>query len=197
MNASPVAKRIGRILIVDDCARMRQAIRATVGDLAEDIEEAVDGQAAVEAYFAHRPDWVTMDLGMRPMDGLTAVRAIRSRDPGARIVIVTVENTAAFCEAARRAGASGYLLKDDLIHIREFLEQDSLPVEDRPKPSSVFFVGSRCRMILLAFGLCFAMSRAMLTQEAGFSATPTAPTSALSPSSHPLAAACTTQLQTT
>jgi two-component system, NarL family, invasion response regulator UvrY len=122
MDARPGTKRIGKVLIVDDCAQMRQAIRSTVEDLAEEILEAEDGGKAIAAYLQHKPDWVTMDLSMRPVDGLTAVREIRSRDARARILIVTVHNTKAFREAAWLAGASGYVLKDDLGKIRDEID---------------------------------------------------------------------------
>ena len=122
MDARPGTKKIGKVLIVDDCAQMRQAIRLTVQDLAREILEAEDGGTAIAAYLQHKPDWVTMDLSMSPVDGLTAVRAIRSRDSHARILIVTVHNIKAFREAARLAGASGYVLKDDLGKIRDEID---------------------------------------------------------------------------
>src|SRR5580658_2573305 len=112
-------KKIGKVLIVDDCAEMRHAIRSMVNDRAEEILEAEDGEAAIAAYLLHKPDWVTMDIAMRPMDGLTAVRKIRSHNPLARIVMITGHDTKAFWEAARQAGATDYVRKDDLANIRD------------------------------------------------------------------------------
>jgi two-component system chemotaxis response regulator CheY len=119
MNTKLKTKRIGKVLIVDDCARMRQEIRSMLDDLVEAIFEAEDGRAAIAAYFLHKPDWVTMDLDMHPVDGLTALREIKARDPLARILIVTAHGMKSFREAARLAGASGYLLKDNLENIRD------------------------------------------------------------------------------
>ena len=134
VDATVRQKRIAKILIVDDSARMRRIIRETVKDLVEEIFEAQDGGAAIESYLLHKPDWVTMDLEMKPVDGLTAARAIKDRDPQARILIVTVHDAKAFCEAARQAGAVGYILKDDLVNIREVIAPGCTSRTDRPNP---------------------------------------------------------------
>jgi len=121
MNKTLNDKKIGKVLIVDDCAQMRQAIRSTVEDLAEDFVEADGGAAAVRAYLQHKPDWVTLDLAMRPVDGLSALWEIKSRDPQARVLVLTSHDTNAFRQAATLAGASDYILKDDLEKIREVI----------------------------------------------------------------------------
>jgi CheY-like chemotaxis protein len=130
------AGKIGSVLIVDDCAEMRHAIRCMVDDLAEEIFEAEDGKAAVAAYLQHKPDWVTMDIAMRPVDGLTAVREIKSRDPLARILIVTAHAMKSFREAARLAGAVGYILKDDLAHIRAVIDSSGSSLDSSSERSA-------------------------------------------------------------
>ena len=115
-----------KILIVDDCAQMRKAIRSMLEDLAGEIFEAADGRAAVEAYFLRKPDWVTLDIAM-PVDGFTAVQEIKSKDPLARVLIVTAYDINAFRTAARLAGACGYILKDDLSQIRNFVTSSNGP----------------------------------------------------------------------
>ena len=102
---------------------MRKVIRSLVEDLAREIFEAEDGQAAVDAWLLHRPDWVTLDLAMRPVDGLTALREIRSHDPLALVIIITAYDTNAFRQAAKLAGAHAYVLKDDISKVREALIQ--------------------------------------------------------------------------
>lgn len=69
----------------------------------------------------HKPDWATMDLAMFPVDGLPALREIKARDPLARAFIVTVHDAKVFQEAAWLAGASGYVLKDDISKIRDVI----------------------------------------------------------------------------
>jgi DNA-binding NarL/FixJ family response regulator len=121
MNARPATARVATGLIADDDARMRRAIRSIVQDLAQEILEAEDGRAAIEAYHRHKPGWVTLDLAMSPVDGWTALREIMASDPLARILIVTAHDTKAFRGAARQAGAIGYVLKDDLSKIRDII----------------------------------------------------------------------------
>jgi len=122
MKKMSKSKRLTKILIADDCAPMRQMIRLVLSDLPLEFFEAEDGGAAVEAYTRNQPDWMTIDLAMRPTDGLAAVWEIRARDPQARVLIVTDHDTMAFREAAQLAGATGYVLKDDLWKLRDYID---------------------------------------------------------------------------
>jgi len=121
MSSTTETARVALGLIADDDARMRNAIRSVVHDLAREILEATDGRMAVDVYIRHKPGWVTLDLAMSPVDGLTALQEIKASDPLACVIIVTAHDTPAFREVARLAGAAGYVLKDDLSKIREVL----------------------------------------------------------------------------
>jgi CheY-like chemotaxis protein len=110
-----------KIMIVDDSERMRQMIRTFISDFSSDIVECEDGSEALEAYRAHRPDLVLMDLKMARMDGLTATSQIRESFPKCRIVIVSQWDDTAFREAARRAGAETIVSKADLLPLRSIL----------------------------------------------------------------------------
>ena len=72
----PVAtrQRMVSLLIVDDSDEIRRMVRTFVSAIADPIYECRDGGAAIDAYAAHRPDWVLMDVSMLPMDGITATR---------------------------------------------------------------------------------------------------------------------------
>ncbi|HWD19910.1 MAG TPA: response regulator transcription factor [Verrucomicrobiae bacterium] len=134
MSATVPSKKVGKVLIVDDSARVRQAIRALLQGVVEEMIEAGDGASAVAAYLAHKPDWVTMDLEMGPVGGLAAVQQIIARDPQARILIVTVQDAKSFLDAARQAGACGYVLKEDLRSIIGFIAPNFQPrPHARPK----------------------------------------------------------------
>ena len=109
------------ILIVDDSAKMRRAIRLVVCDLAGKIIECADGAEALAAYAEHLPDWVLMDIRMKQTDGLTATRQIKAAFPNAQIIVVTVCKGDDMREAAHLAGACAYILKDNLLELRPLL----------------------------------------------------------------------------
>ena len=110
-----------RLLIVDDHPAMRRMIGRVVNDIVSDIEECSDGAEALAAYTRCRPDWVLMDIEMSRMDGITATREILIAFPSAKVVIVSKHDDQQIREAARKAGACGYVLKDNLMAIREML----------------------------------------------------------------------------
>lgn len=113
-----------RLLVVEDNAAMRQMIRKLVGDLTDSITECSDGSEALAAYRACRPEWVLMDLRMKEMDGLAATRQIIADFPEARIVIVTDLDDNGLRTAARRAGACAYVVKENLLELRQLLAHE-------------------------------------------------------------------------
>jgi CheY-like chemotaxis protein len=113
------------VMIVDDNEEIRRMLRSVLADLADPIYECHDGGEADAAYRRHRPDWVLMDVSMEPVDGITATRHITAAFPYARVVIVTQYEDASLRNAAREAGACGYLSKDNLLDVRRYLEAHS------------------------------------------------------------------------
>jgi two-component system, NarL family, response regulator LiaR len=103
-----------RVLIVDDHAVVREGLR-TFLELQEGIEvagEAADGDEAVAAAERLAPDVILMDLVMPRRDGVSAMREIRERVPGARVIVLTSFLDDGRLMPALAAGAAGYLLKD-------------------------------------------------------------------------------------
>jgi DNA-binding NarL/FixJ family response regulator len=93
---------------------VREGLRAFL-ELQEGIEvagEAGDGEEALEAAERLRPDVVLMDLVMPRLDGLGAMRTLRERVPGARVIVLTSFLDDDKLLPALRAGAAGYLLKN-------------------------------------------------------------------------------------
>ncbi len=84
------------------------------------VAEVGNGQDAVAQAEALHPDVILMDLLMPGMDGIEATRQITSRQPGARVLILTSFVADDHVFPAIKAGALGYLLKDssprDLVH---------------------------------------------------------------------------------
>ena len=110
-----------RILIVDDSSEMRRTIRCLLGDLADDAFEAGDGSEALDACRACRPDWVLMDVRMAGLDGISATRLVRSAFPETKVLIMTSFDDPGVRAAAAAAGASAFVLKDDLLALRRIL----------------------------------------------------------------------------
>ncbi|HXQ72787.1 MAG TPA: response regulator transcription factor [Pyrinomonadaceae bacterium] len=110
-----------KLLIVDDHAAMRRLIGRVVSDMVSEIQECCDGAEALDAYHRCLPDWVLMDIEMDQVDGITATREILLCYPHARVVIVSKYDDEQTQEAARKAGACGYVLKENLMAIRELL----------------------------------------------------------------------------
>ena len=113
------------ILIAEDNPLMRKMIRSLVEDLASEIVECADGAAAVSLYEKHHPDWVLMDVSMRPVDGLVATRTIIAGFQSARIVIVTDYDDPETRRCAFEAGASDFVGKDYLLPLRSLIKHSS------------------------------------------------------------------------
>lgn len=75
------------------------------------VAEAATGEEAYRLYDVHRPDMVLMDMRMPGIGGLEAVRRIRRRDAGARILMFSVSDSEALFSQAVGMGVAGYLIK--------------------------------------------------------------------------------------
>jgi DNA-binding NarL/FixJ family response regulator len=103
-----------RVLIVDDHAVVREGLR-TFLDLQDGIEvvgEAGDGDEGVRRAELLHPDIVLMDLVMPRLDGVGAMRRLRSSAPEMRVVVLTSFLEDEHLLPAIQAGAAGYLLKN-------------------------------------------------------------------------------------
>jgi DNA-binding NarL/FixJ family response regulator len=100
-----------RVLIADDQSMVRAGFRMLLSG-EQDIEvvaEAKDGREAVAKAACSDPTVILMDIRMPEFDGLEATRRIITADHDARILILTTFGL----DEALRAGASGFVLKDD------------------------------------------------------------------------------------
>jgi len=111
-----------KVLIVDDNEKVREVVRDYLPVNADEIFECADGGAALALYRKHLPDWVLMDWEMPEMNGITAIREIIAEFPEANICMVTAFDDEDIRAEAFRAGASGFVLKDNLFELETMLE---------------------------------------------------------------------------
>jgi DNA-binding NarL/FixJ family response regulator len=104
-----------RVLVADDQSMVRAGFRMLLSQ-EQDIEvvaEASNGLEAVDKAARFRPTIALMDIRMPELDGLQATRQILAADDTARILILTTFDLDEYVYEALRAGASGFVLKDD------------------------------------------------------------------------------------
>ncbi|WP_418315024.1 ATP-binding protein [Piscinibacter sakaiensis] len=100
-----------RVLVVDDGAENRQLLRVVLEEAGLQIEEAENGQIAVDRVAAESFDFIFMDLQMPVLDGLGATRRLRADGCGLPIVALTANAMKGFEAELEQAGFSGYLTK--------------------------------------------------------------------------------------
>lgn len=101
-----------RILVVDDAAFMRMMIKNILTKFGYDVVgEAENGAIAVAMYEELKPDLVTMDITMPELDGIEAVKKIRSANPEALIIMVSAMGQQAMVMEAIQAGAKDFIVK--------------------------------------------------------------------------------------
>jgi DNA-binding NarL/FixJ family response regulator len=109
------------VLIVDDHAQLRRIIRSVIADLAMEIRETGTAEEALTLCADSPPDWVLMDIQLPGLDGLAAARVIIATWPAVRVCIVTNYDDLALRATASDAGAAAYVVKENLLVLREIL----------------------------------------------------------------------------
>jgi two-component system KDP operon response regulator KdpE len=99
-----------RVLVVDDETSIRRYLRTALTAQGFTVYEATDGQEALNAVLAHRPDLIILDLGLPDIDGIAVTRRLRewSQTP---IIILSVRDAEQDKIDALDAGADDYLTK--------------------------------------------------------------------------------------
>ncbi|UYM03878.1 response regulator [Solicola gregarius] len=103
-----------RVLLADDQALVRSGFRMILeaqSDI-DVVDEAGDGNEAVDLVARYEPDLVLMDIRMPRLDGIAATRAIVRAHPRTRVLVLTTFDLDEYVYNALLAGASGFLLKD-------------------------------------------------------------------------------------
>jgi DNA-binding NarL/FixJ family response regulator len=122
-----------RVLVADDQSMVRAGFRMLLSgepDI-EVVAEAGNGREAIDKAARFNPSVILMDIRMPELDGLEATRRILAADDSARILILTTFDLDEYVYEALRAGASGFVLKDDppeqlLAAVRTVADGDAL-----------------------------------------------------------------------
>jgi two-component system chemotaxis response regulator CheY len=100
------------VLVVDDAMFMRKMLSDILNKAGYDVvAEAADGKEALTKYKEHRPDVVTMDITMSPVNGIDGCRLIKEEDSEAKILMVSAMGQESMVINAIKAGAKGFIVK--------------------------------------------------------------------------------------
>ncbi|MEM7576148.1 MAG: response regulator [Planctomycetota bacterium] len=101
-----------KVLLVDDSKTMRNIQRGILGQLGyQEVEEAVDGQDALDKVASFSPDLILLDWNMPNMDGLTFAKQYRGSGARTPIIMVTTEAEKSRVVEAIKAGVNNYVVK--------------------------------------------------------------------------------------
>lgn len=102
----------GKLLIVDDSSTVRRSIeRHILSDRVTEIYQAANGREAMELFERYRPEFVTMDLTMPEMDGLTCISKMMALKPDTRLMVISALGDAETAIEAVERGANEYVVK--------------------------------------------------------------------------------------
>ena len=103
-----------RLLLVDDHPLVRDGLRARLGAVPgfEVVGEAGDAAEALAQLAAGRPQIVLMDVGMKHTSGIELAALLLEREPGLRVLMLSMYDNPEYVQRALQAGARGYVLKD-------------------------------------------------------------------------------------
>jgi len=104
-----------RIVVADDHALVREGIRRVLDEEPgfEVVAEVADGETALRRVSELKPDVAVLDISMPGLSGLDVARRLREEHPEVRALILSMHDDTEYVLRAVRAGAAGYLLKDD------------------------------------------------------------------------------------
>ncbi len=114
MNQSSATMK-SRVLVVDDHPIVRQGLTLLINresDLTV-CGEAEDAHTAMQSLTSTRPDILVVDISLNGPDGLDLLKNVRSRHPELPVLILSMHDESIYAERALRAGAQGYIMKQE------------------------------------------------------------------------------------
>ena len=103
---------MANILLVDDSRTSRKILRNILESAGHTIvDEATDGEQAIETYIASKPDVITLDITMPVMDGIEALKQIKLVDSDAKVIMVSASSQKDKLIEAVKYGAEDFIAK--------------------------------------------------------------------------------------
>ena len=137
MTAPPYIGPKRKVFVVDDHPIVREGLTLLIN---REVDLTVCGVAeemhsALRTIEALKPDILIVDISLNGPDGLDLLKSIRTRDPGLPVLILSMHDEAIYAERALRAGANGYIMKQEatervLVALRRILNRE-IYVSDR------------------------------------------------------------------
>lgn len=153
------------LLVIEDRKEMRDLLRRTLREAGFAVHEAEDGETGLQQAIALAPDLVLLDVGLPGLDGISVTQALRARDLGVPVLMLTARMTVAERVEGLDAGADDYLVKpfdcDELVaRVRALLRRN----RRTPPPASRLQVGD-LSVDLIAREARRGARRLLLTQK--------------------------------
>src|SRR5579863_7457373 len=131
MNQNSATSKKGKIFVVDDHPIVRQGLALLINrehDLTV-CGEAEDAQTALPAVALAKPDILIVDISLNGPDGLDLLKDVRMRYPEMPVLILSMHDESVYAERALRAGAQGYIMKQEatdkvLVAVRRILSHE-------------------------------------------------------------------------
>ncbi len=131
MSHSGVAGKKSRVFVVDDHPIVRQGLALLVNgepDLTV-CGEAEDAHKAMQSVSATKPDILVLDISLNGPDGLDLLKSVRTRHPDLPVLVLSMHDELIYAERALRAGAQGYIMKQEatdkvLVALRRILGRE-------------------------------------------------------------------------
>ena len=125
-----------RLVLVDDHEMVIEGLKAMLtsfDDRVQVVGQAIGAEQAIEVVTELQPDIVLCDVRMQGSSGLDLCQRLRERDPGRRVVMLSVYDDEQYLFQALRVGAAGYLLKsissEELVRQLEFVHTGATAID--------------------------------------------------------------------
>ncbi|HEV3276515.1 MAG TPA: response regulator transcription factor [Terriglobia bacterium] len=129
-ETSPVTRK-RKVFVVDDHPIVRQGLAQLINREPDLVVcgEAGDSHSARQAITTVKPDILVLDISLSGPDGIELLKTIRQREPGLPVLVLSMHDESIYAERALRAGANGYIMKQEaaekvLMAVRRILDRE-------------------------------------------------------------------------